>query len=159
MKEKLITIQTVLRNPKQAQELAAPGIILTEMSRWRRGKPKIRLVWRLFKKQLHSSAGKESACHAGKPGWIPGSGRSAGKGISYPLQFSWASLVAQLVKNLTAMQETCIRFQEKKKATHSSILAWRIRGLYRPWGHKELDMTEQLSVSLPTSNLVIISPS
>lgn len=44
MKEKLITIQTVLRNPKQAQELAAPGIILTEMSRWRRGKPKIRLV-------------------------------------------------------------------------------------------------------------------
>ena len=98
-------------------------------------------------------------CNAGDPGSIRRLGRSTGEGIGYSLQYSWAFLVAQLVKNLTAMQETCIRFQEKKKATHSSILAWRIRGLYRPWGHKELDMTEQLSVSLPTSNLVIISPS
>ena len=46
-----------------------------------------------------SSAGKESACNAGDPGLIPGSGRSAGEGIGYPLQYSWASLVAQLVKN------------------------------------------------------------
>ena len=45
-----------------------------------------------------SSAGKESACDAGDPGSIPGSGRSAGEGIGYPLQYSWASLVAQLVK-------------------------------------------------------------
>jgi len=44
-----------------------------------------------------SSVGKESACNAGDPGSIPGSGRSAGEGIGYPLQYSWASLVAQLV--------------------------------------------------------------
>ena len=53
-----------------------------------------------------SSAGKESACNAGGPSLIPGSGRSPGEGIGYPLQYSWASLVAQLVKNLPAMQET-----------------------------------------------------
>ena len=48
----------------------------------------------------NSSVGKESACNAGDPSLIPRSGRSAGKGIGYPLQYSWASLVAQLVKNL-----------------------------------------------------------
>ena len=46
-----------------------------------------------------SSIGKESACNAGDTGSIPGSGRSPGEGIGYPLQYSWASLVAQLVKN------------------------------------------------------------
>ena len=51
-----------------------------------------------------SSAGKESACNAGDPGSIPGLGRSAGEGIGYPLQYSWASLVAQWVRNLPAMQ-------------------------------------------------------
>ena len=45
-----------------------------------------------------SSVGKESACNAGDPGLIPGSGKSTGKEIGYPLQYSWASLVAQLVK-------------------------------------------------------------
>ena len=49
-----------------------------------------------------SSVGKESTCNAGDPGSIPGSGRSAGEGMGYPLQYSWASLVAQLVKNLSA---------------------------------------------------------
>ena len=49
-----------------------------------------------------NSAGKESACNAGDPGSIPGSGRSAGEGIGYPLQYSWASLVAHLIKNLPA---------------------------------------------------------
>ena len=53
-----------------------------------------------------SSVGKESACNARDPSPIPGSGRSAGEGISYPLQYSWASLVAQLVKNFPAMWET-----------------------------------------------------
>ena len=53
-----------------------------------------------------SSAGKESACNAGVPGSIPGSGRSPGEGIDYPFQYSWASLVAQMVKNPSAMQET-----------------------------------------------------
>ena len=55
-----------------------------------------------------SSIGKESACNAGDPGLISGSGRSAGEGIGYPLQYSGASLVAQLVKNLPAMQETWV---------------------------------------------------
>ena len=81
-----------------------------------------------------SSAGKESTCNAGDPDLIPGLGRSAGKGIGYPLQYSWASLVAQLVKNPPTMQEAWVQSLswegplEKGKATHSSILAWRI-----PW--------------------------
>ena len=53
-----------------------------------------------------SSVGTESACNAGDSGSIPGSGRSPGEGIGYPLQCSWASLEAQLVKNLPAMRET-----------------------------------------------------
>ena len=52
-----------------------------------------------------SSVGKESACNVGDPGLIPGLGRSPGEGVGYPLQYSWASLVAQLVKNLPAIQE------------------------------------------------------
>ena len=80
----------------------------------------------------HSSVGKESACNAGDPGLIPGLGRSAREGIGCPLQSSWASLVAQLVKNLPAMQEAWVRSLgwedplEKGKAIHASILAWRI---------------------------------
>ena len=79
-----------------------------------------------------NSAGKESACNAGDPGSIPGSRRSATEGIGYPLQCSWASLVAQLVKNLPAMQKTWVlslgweETLEKGKSTHFSILAWRI---------------------------------
>ena len=61
-----------------------------------------------------SSAGKESACNAGHPGSSPGSGRSAGEGTDYPLQYSWASLVAQLVKNLPADSKDT---PEKGKAT------------------------------------------
>ena len=48
---------------------------------------------------LSGSVGKESACNAGEPSSIPGSGRSTGEGIGYPLQYSWASLVAQLVES------------------------------------------------------------
>ena len=53
-----------------------------------------------------SSAGKESACNAGGPGSNPGLGKSPGEGVGYPLQYSWTSLVAQLVKNLPAVWET-----------------------------------------------------
>ena len=87
--------------------------------------------------------GKESTCNTGGSGLIPGSGRSAGEGIGYPLQYSWASHVAQLVKNPPAMWETWVRSLgwedplEKGKATHSSILAWRIS-----WTRKESDTTE-----------------
>ena len=65
---------------------------------------------------------------------MPGLGRFTGEGIGYPLQYSWASLVTQLVKNLPEMRETWVRSLgwedplEKGKATHSGILAWRI-----PW--------------------------
>ena len=80
------------------------------------------------------SDGKESACNEGDQGSMPGSGRSTGEGLGYPFQYSWAFLVAQLVKNPPAMQETWVRSLgwedplEKGKATHSSILAWGI-----PW--------------------------
>ena len=57
-----------------------------------------------------SSIGKESTCNAGDPGLIPGSGRSQGERIGYTLQYSWASLKAQLVKNPPAMQETPVQF-------------------------------------------------
>ena len=57
-----------------------------------------------------SSVGKESTCNAGDPSLIPGSGRFTGEGMGYPLQYSWASLAAQLVKNLPAMQETLVQF-------------------------------------------------
>ena len=56
-----------------------------------------------------SSIGKESTCNAGDPSSITGLGRSPGEGIGYPLQYSWVPLVAQLVKNLPAMQETQVR--------------------------------------------------
>ena len=59
---------------------------------------------------LYCSVGKESSCNAGDPGSIPGSGKSLGEGIGYPLQYSWASLVAQLVKNPPVMQETLVPF-------------------------------------------------
>ena len=48
-----------------------------------------------------SSSGKESACNAGEPSLIAGLGRSTGEGTGYPLQYSWASLVAQLSKEFT----------------------------------------------------------
>ena len=63
------------------------------------------------------------------PGSISGSGRTPGEGIGYPLQYSWASLVVQMIKNQTATWETWVRslgweeLQEKGKATHSSVLA------------------------------------
>ena len=74
------------------------------------------------------------------PVQIPGLGRSPGEGIGYPLQYSWASLVAQMVKNLTAMQETWVQSLgqedplEEGTATHSSILAWRIPWTEEPGG-------------------------
>ena len=77
----------------------------------------------------NSSVGKESTCNAGDPSLIPGLGRSTGEGIGDPLQYSWASLAAQLVKNLSIMWENWIRSLgwedplEKGKASHSSILA------------------------------------
>ena len=95
---------------------------------------------------------------------IPESGRSAQEGIGYPLLYSWASLKAQLVKNLPAMQETWVQSLgwedplEEGMRTYSSRF-WRIlensmdRGSlagYSAWGHKELDVTKQLSFHFHT---------
>ena len=81
-----------------------------------------------------SSVGKQPTYNAGDPSSIPGLGRSTEEGIGYPLQHSWASLVAQLVKNPPAIRETWVQSLswkdplEKGKAMHSSVLACRI-----PW--------------------------
>ena len=103
-----------------------------------------------------SSVGKESACSAGDSSSIPGLGRSPGEGIGYPLQYSWASLVAQLIKNPPATWKTWVRSLsredplEKGMATHSNILPRESHGQRNlegcsPWDCKESDMTEQLS--------------
>ena len=105
-----------------------------------------------------SPVGKESTCNAGNPSFIPGSGRSPVEGMGFPLQYSWASLVAQMIKNLPAMRETRVQslgwedFLEEGMATHSNILAWRIPMERRAWqatlhGVAESDMTEQLSTA------------
>ena len=89
---------------------------------------------------------------------IPGLGRSDGEGIGYPLQYTWASLVAQLVKNLPAKRETWVWYlgwedpREKGKATHSSIWPGEFHGLYSPWGCKEqlspLYFTSEINTTL-----------
>ena len=79
-----------------------------------------------------SSTGKEPAYNAGDPSLIPGLGSSPGGGTGDSLQYSWASLLDQMVKNPPAMQETWVRslgwedLLEESMATHSSFLAWRI---------------------------------
>ena len=84
----------------------------------------------------------KSACNAEDPGSIPGSGRSAGEGIGYPLQYSWAFFVTQLVKTPPALWETWVQslcwegLLEKGKATHSRILAGEFHGPYSPRGHR-----------------------
>ena len=85
---------------------------------------------------------------AGDPSSIHGLGRSTREGTGYPLQYSWASQVVQLVKNSPAMREIWVRSLgwedplEKGMATHSSILAWRIPWMIQSWGCKGSDMTE-----------------
>ena len=84
----------------------------------------------------------------------PGSGRSPGEGIGYPLQYSWASLVAQMVKNPPEMQETWVQYLgwevplEAGMATQSIILAWRIpidRGVWWAMEHRVAKSWTQLS--------------
>ena len=111
-----------------------------------------------------SSVGKESACSAGDPSLIPGLGRSAGEGIGYPLQYSWASLLVQLVKNSPAMWEAWVlslgwgdtpgegnRYPLQYSGLENSMD-------YSSWGCKESDTTEQLSLS-SQSCLLVSTPS
>ena len=98
----------------------------------------------------------ESACNAGDPGLIPESARSPGEGIGYPLQYSWASLLAQIVKNPPAMRETWAqswigRIPWRRAWQPTPVLLpgescgqKHLEG-HSPWGHRELDTPERLS--------------
>ena len=102
----------------------------------------------------HSSVGKESTNNAGDPGSIPGWGRSPGQGIGYPLQYSWASLVAQLV---------CLQCRRPGFDPWVGKIPWRrerlptpgfwpeeFHGLFSPWDRKELDRRSEFHfTSLP----------
>ena len=149
------------------------------LERFRRLKKSYRLLWKLastselvaFTLYLGASSGfpgssphKVSACNAEDPGSIPGSGRSDGEWIGNPFQYSLASLLTQMVKNLSAIQETRVQSLVGK-------IPWRREWLptpvfwpgefhgqrrvysplvgYSPWGSKELDMTEGLSFHFP----------
>ena len=122
-------LQGIFPNQGLNQGLSYCRRILYQLSH--RGSPRI-LEWVAY--PFSSGPSSTRNRNAGDPGSIPGSGKSTGGGIGYPLQYSWASPVAHLVNNLPAMWETCVRSLgwedplEKEKATHSSILAWRI-----PW--------------------------
>ena len=89
-----------------------------------------------------SSVGKESACNAGDPNSIHWSGRFSREGLGYLLQYSWASLVAQLVKNPPAMWETWVQFLawedclEKERLPTSVFWLGEFHGVYSPWGCK-----------------------
>ena len=95
-----------------------------------------------------SSALKESTCNAGDPGLIPRLGRPPGEGIGYLLQYPWASLVVQMVKNMHAMWETWVQslgwedLLEEGMATHSSNLAWRIPWTEKPSGLQSTDVAK-----------------
>ena len=119
-------IAQLVKNPPAMQE--------TQFNSWVR-----KICWRrdrlptpVFLGFPCDSAGKESACNAGGYGSIAGLKRSPGEGIGHPLQYSWASLAAQLLKNPPAMWEIWVQSLgwedslEKGTATHSGILAWRI---------------------------------
>ena len=94
------------------------------------------------------SDGKESTCNAGDPSSIPGSGRSAGERIGYPLQYSWAFLLAQRVQNLPVMKEIWVRSWvgkipwERERLPTPVFWPREFYGLYSPWVRKESGMTE-----------------
>ena len=100
-----------------------------------------------------SSVGKETTCSAGDPSSIPGSGRSPGEGVGYPLQYSWTSWVVQLVKNPPAMWKTWVIYPwvgkipwRKERLPTPVFWPGEFHGLYGPWDCKE---PERLSLSLP----------
>ena len=101
-----------------------------------------------------SSPGKESTCNAADSGSIPGLGRSTGEAIGYPIQYSWASLGAQLVKNLPAIWEAWVQFLgvgkipwRRERLPTPVFWPGEFHGLYSPWGRKQSDMTERFSLS------------
>ena len=120
-------------------------------------KKKIFFVFLSFQGFPGSSDGKESPCNAGDPGSIPGSGRPTGEGIGCPLQYSWATLVAQLVRIHLQCREpgsdpsvgniSCRR----ERLPSPGCWPGEFQRLYSPWDLKELDNTKRLSLSLSES--------
>ena len=115
-----------------------------------------------------SSVVKESACNAGNPGSIPRLGRFPGEGIGYLIQYSWTSLVAQLVKNQPVMQEKetwvwSLGWEdplEEGMATHSNILPWRIpmdRGAWQATVHGVTKSRTQLSWLSTAQHVYLVS--
>ena len=106
-------------------------IIQAELTVTTMGKDKIITLYYYVLSFPGSSAGKESACNAGDPSLIPGLGSSPGEGIGYPLQFCWASLVAQTVKIHLQCGRPGFNAWVRKipwrkgMVTHSSIPVWR----------------------------------
>ena len=111
-----------------------------------------------------ANVGKKSTCNVGGPGLIPGSGRSSGEGIGYSLQYCWASLVAQLVKNLPAMGETWVQSLvwedplQKGKATYSSTPVFWPREFHGLYSHIESETTERLSLSMMIEDTLLVDP-
>ena len=99
------------------------------------------------------SVGKESSCNAGDPSSIPGLGRSVGEGIGYPLQYSWASLVAQTVKNPLQCGRPGFdpwdgKIPWRRERLFTPVFRpGEFHGLHSPWGWKESDTTDRLSLS------------
>ena len=108
-----------------------------------------------------SSAGKEFVCNVGDLSSIPGSGRSAGEGVGHPFHYSWASQVALLVKNPPAIWENSPGFDtwvgkipwRRDRLTTPVFWPGEFHGLCSPWGHKESDTTERVSVKLMSREL------
>ena len=111
--------------------------------------PLWRPVWRSLQHFPDSSLSKESASNARDPGLIPGSGRSAGEGISYPIQYSWASLVAQLVKNQPAMRETWVGKIPWRRERQPTLVFWLENSMdcIVPRVRVTKSLTERLSLS------------
>ena len=104
----------------------------------------------------HSSVGKESACNAWDPSSVPGLGGSSGEGIGYPLQYSWFSLVAQLVNNLPAMRETWVWSLGSEDSLEKGIpVFWpgELHGLYSPRVLRDRTCLRNFHFSLSISRL------
>ena len=125
-----------------------PGIFPTQESNptlptMQASEPAEKLIPRSLNPGPTGSDGEESACSVGDPSSIPGSGRPPGEGIGYSLQYSWASLVTQTVNNLPTMLGTWVQSLdplEKRMASHSSNLAWRIPWTEEPSGLQSMGL-------------------
>ena len=142
--------------PFAAPWMGLESIILTMSDREKQISSDITYMWNLGFSR--SSAGKESTCNAGDPGLIPGSERSTGEGIGYPLQYSWTSWWLSWERNSLHFGRPGFNSWVGKilwgREWLLTLVFWpgEFHGLYSPWGCKELNTTEQLSLSYVKSN-------